>query len=122
MPSVELERRAGASNLNTFRDGFRVLRTLLREHPAIGKSVVPAAEPIRLSEIRVPSPGEPAWRPAGQERRRPVDCRENGVARIVIGPDGRPMRDRRAPVERTEPVLVPVEQLAATASVALRPT
>lgn len=31
VPSVELRRRCGTSNLNTFRDGQRVLRTLLRE-------------------------------------------------------------------------------------------
>lgn len=32
VPSVEMPRRHGHSNLRTFRDGTRVLRTLLREH------------------------------------------------------------------------------------------
>jgi hypothetical protein len=31
MPSMELPRRSGASNLHTFKDGLRVLRTLFRE-------------------------------------------------------------------------------------------
>ena len=31
MPSVESARVHGVSNLNTFRDGFRVLRTIVRE-------------------------------------------------------------------------------------------
>ena len=31
VPSLELERRSGASNLRTVRDGMRVLRTILRE-------------------------------------------------------------------------------------------
>jgi glycosyltransferase involved in cell wall biosynthesis len=31
VPSVELERRSGTSQLNTFRDGIRVLATMLRE-------------------------------------------------------------------------------------------
>jgi glycosyltransferase involved in cell wall biosynthesis len=32
VPSVELPRRSGASNLHAIRDGFRVLRTVLRHH------------------------------------------------------------------------------------------
>ncbi|WP_084703984.1 glycosyltransferase family 2 protein [Phaeacidiphilus oryzae] len=32
VPTLELPRRTGQSNLRTFRDGQRVLRTLLREH------------------------------------------------------------------------------------------
>jgi glycosyltransferase involved in cell wall biosynthesis len=31
VPSVELQRRNGQSNLNAFRDGFKILRTILRE-------------------------------------------------------------------------------------------
>jgi len=31
VPTLELPRRTGQSNLRTFRDGHRVLRTLLRE-------------------------------------------------------------------------------------------
>jgi hypothetical protein len=32
VPSLEMPRRHGHSNLRTFRDGTRVLRTVLREH------------------------------------------------------------------------------------------
>ena len=32
VPSLEMPRRSGQSNLRTFRDGTRVLRTVLREH------------------------------------------------------------------------------------------
>ena len=32
VPSLELPRRAGKSNLHSIRDGFRVLRTVLRDH------------------------------------------------------------------------------------------
>jgi hypothetical protein len=32
VPSMEMPRRAGRSNLHTFRDGTRVLRTILRHH------------------------------------------------------------------------------------------
>jgi glycosyltransferase involved in cell wall biosynthesis len=34
VPSVEMPRRAGRSNLRSIRDGIRVLRTVLREHRA----------------------------------------------------------------------------------------
>jgi len=39
VPSFESARRYGNSNLNTFRDGWRVLRTLLRERFAAGQAV-----------------------------------------------------------------------------------
>jgi len=32
VPSFELPRRAGKSNLHSIRDGIRVLRTVLRDH------------------------------------------------------------------------------------------
>jgi hypothetical protein len=32
VPSVELPRRTGKSNLHSIRDGIRVLRTVLRDH------------------------------------------------------------------------------------------
>jgi len=38
VPSYEYERRSGESNLNTFRDGFRVLGTIMRER-LVGGSV-----------------------------------------------------------------------------------
>jgi glycosyltransferase involved in cell wall biosynthesis len=49
VPSFEAPRRSGVSSLNTFRDGWRVLRTILRER---------AAAPRRLArtELEPPSP------------------------------------------------------------------
>jgi glycosyltransferase involved in cell wall biosynthesis len=52
VPSFESPRRYGNSNLNTFRDGWRVLRTLLRGRFAAGQAV--SAESGDLST------GEPA--------------------------------------------------------------
>jgi glycosyltransferase involved in cell wall biosynthesis len=48
IPSFESPRRYGASNLNTFRDGWRVLRTLVRERFA------------SRTEVEVPSSSEVA--------------------------------------------------------------
>lgn len=44
VPSMELERRRGASNLRTFRDGQRVLRTLIRER--LVRRIRPVVDPI----------------------------------------------------------------------------
>jgi glycosyltransferase involved in cell wall biosynthesis len=52
VPSFESPRRYGNSNLNTFRDGWRVLRTLLRERFAAG--------PTASGESAELSTGEPA--------------------------------------------------------------
>jgi len=41
VPSFEAERIHGESHLNTFRDGFRVLRTMMRELPAFAGSERP---------------------------------------------------------------------------------
>ncbi|MDQ2780916.1 MAG: glycosyltransferase family 2 protein, partial [Actinomycetota bacterium] len=48
VPSVELERIHGESNLNTWRDGFRVLRTIFTERLGRGRAprVVPSADVI----------------------------------------------------------------------------
>ncbi len=48
VPSVELERIHGESNLNTWRDGFRVLRTIFTERLRRGgaSQVVPSADVI----------------------------------------------------------------------------
>ena len=67
VPSVELERIHGTTNLNTFRDGFRVLRTIagerLRHHAA--HRPVPSAGVIStitepVGDTEVVSPYEPA--------------------------------------------------------------
>jgi glycosyltransferase involved in cell wall biosynthesis len=46
VPSLELERRAGTSNLSAWRDGLRVLRTIFTRHLGIGASAAsaPAAQ------------------------------------------------------------------------------
>jgi glycosyltransferase involved in cell wall biosynthesis len=45
VPSFELPRRFGTSNLNTWRDGFRVLRTLVRER-FVSAVAEPALVPV----------------------------------------------------------------------------
>ena len=55
VPSFEAERIHGESNLNTFRDGFRVLRTMIRELPVLTGAERPVA---------TGAPGVPAEQPA----------------------------------------------------------
>ncbi|MDQ2755137.1 MAG: glycosyltransferase family 2 protein [Actinomycetota bacterium] len=54
VPSIELRRIHGESNLNTFRDGFRVLRTIMTERRGRGQShqSVPAADSISVQHTQ----------------------------------------------------------------------
>jgi glycosyltransferase involved in cell wall biosynthesis len=71
VPSFELARRAGTSNLSAFRDGRRVLKTLLTHRPRRGNSRAEATSTqIELLEREVASPEWDSWLPAGQDRRR----------------------------------------------------
>ena len=70
VPSFELERRAGTSNLNAFRDGGRVLRTMLRERPGRELSSDGWSVRIDLREHIVPALESATWRPAGHDLRR----------------------------------------------------
>ena len=65
VPSVELVRRAGASNLNAVRDGCRVLRTIITERPPRLRSRTGGQARIELLPMMVPAPGAPDWLPAG---------------------------------------------------------
>jgi hypothetical protein len=115
VPSFELERRAGASNLNILRDGPRVLYTMLSERylrRALGSR---AGAAIGLIELEVPIPPVPADRDRRQRERRRLRSEVAGYA----GPDRR-LVDRRAasPTARALRVvsdheLVPVSGLAA---------
>lgn len=60
VPSFEAERRHGVSNLRTFRDGWRVARTVLRERFRTGMTVMfeppaPALVPVSIQESQVRS-------------------------------------------------------------------
>ena len=56
VPSFEAERRNGQSNLRTFRDGWRVLQTLLRERFS-GADLGDGALPALLPEVSASSNG-----------------------------------------------------------------
>jgi glycosyltransferase involved in cell wall biosynthesis len=95
VPSFELERRAGSSNLNPFRDGRRVLSTMLRERSRRQAPRKSWGVRIDLREDVVPSMESATWRPAGHERRR--------SARRVLDPAGSeyPGPERRGDDRRT---------------------
>ena len=52
VPSFEAERIHGQSHLNTFRDGFRVLRTMITELPAFSSAGSPAVVGERARQPR----------------------------------------------------------------------
>lgn len=95
VPSVELNRRAGISNLNAFRDGRRVLRTILVERPRRPRSWAAMPARIELLPVSVPPPGSPGWLPAGVESdRRNFDRSAAGY----VGPERRRPRRHGPPV------------------------
>jgi hypothetical protein len=66
VPSFEAERIHGESHLNTFRDGFRVLQTMLRELPAFAGPESPVATGVGR-RARQPAQ-EPAHEPLASGR------------------------------------------------------
>lgn len=94
VPSVELPRRAGSSNLNAFRDGRRVLRTIAAERPRRLRSPRAIQGRIRLVPVSVPAPGSPGWLPAGIGSERRID----GLAFGYGGPERRRPRRPGPPV------------------------
>jgi glycosyltransferase involved in cell wall biosynthesis len=109
VPSFELERRAGTSNLNAFRDGHRVLRTMLKERPGReGRGDVRNCG-IDLRKHVVPALESATWRPAGHDQRRAerrvTDREQSGYT----GPEQR-RGERRQVLDRTAFVYRVVEQ------------
>jgi glycosyltransferase involved in cell wall biosynthesis len=93
VPSYELERRAGTSNLNAARDGLRVLRTML------GRDEHRPDEAIHFTLRKVQLP---VWRTDGvpaEGERRSVDrrIRSRDIAGYV-GPERRKDSERRETV------------------------
>jgi hypothetical protein len=108
VPSTELQRRAGASNLNAFSDGMRILQTMLIEHPQIGQPT--DGEVFEMVEITRAAPDDAEWLPAGSDRRTGGDRRtiEFGPDAVqYIGTDRRAGENRRTAPARTVRVLVP---------------
>lgn len=70
VPSHELPRRAGASNLNAWKDGLRVLRTMIKEHPVLRRSGTPAAD---VKPIPIPISNTINWQPAEFDRPTELD-------------------------------------------------
>jgi glycosyltransferase involved in cell wall biosynthesis len=99
VPSMELERRAGASNLNAASDGLRVLKTLASERLHELDPERAEAVKISLEEVELPAPDTPQWRPAGSDRRRGSGDRRSSESRGYDGPE------RRQAPERTRRVL-----------------
>jgi hypothetical protein len=104
VPSYELRRRAGVSNLRAYRDGRRVLSKVLDARKVRPPQARPGGSAIELLPMQV-SPvhaqqhgawerrrvvGHGAWERRRAERRRPAD--PNGK---YTGPERRRKRDRR---------------------------
>jgi glycosyltransferase involved in cell wall biosynthesis len=69
VPSMELERRAGNSNLNAWKDGKRVLKTMLAERFRRLDAARAAAARVMLLPVMVPAHSSEDWLPAGSDNR-----------------------------------------------------
>jgi hypothetical protein len=90
VPSFELERRAGASNLNAARDGMRVLRTML------GRDQRRPAEAVHFSLRKVHLPVWSTSEVPEEGERRSVDRRIKSRELVgYTGPERRKSEERR---------------------------
>jgi glycosyltransferase involved in cell wall biosynthesis len=70
VPSIELERRFGTSNLNAWTDGKRVLTTLIRERlTRLNHRRHTHTAHITLTPTLLPAHNSPHWLPAGSDHR-----------------------------------------------------
>jgi glycosyltransferase involved in cell wall biosynthesis len=106
VPSMELERRFGVSNLKAWHDGKRVLKTLVVERLRRLDRVRATDVEIALIEVEVAAPGTDGWVPAGADRRSPLprDRRRPESPEPDVARDRR-VSERRTPPEQTVPVL-----------------
>jgi hypothetical protein len=96
VPSFELLRRGGSSNLRAFSDGRRVLRTVLRKRFRRRDIPRPGSE-IMLEPRDTPSTDCSLWRPAGTDRRRKDRRRQDPQSSGYTGPERRRDQRRRRP-------------------------
>lgn len=94
VPSFELNRLAGESNLNAFRDGRRVLRKIIGERVARSLSAAPTRAEVELVPVELAAPGHKGWMPAGKDQRWQDRRLRDGVAAGYTGPERR-RGDRR---------------------------
>lgn len=92
VPSVELARRAGTSNLNAFRDGKRVLRTMLGERFGRDGSARAARAAISLVEVQ----WSPICAEPGPERRDAEHGRSDATASSNTGAERRQAKREQA--------------------------
>jgi glycosyltransferase involved in cell wall biosynthesis len=99
VPSVELPRLAGVSNLNAFRDGRRVLRTIFEQRPGRRAGAERVLRRVELVPVELASPGTPGWVPAGKDRRNGSGDRRklNRAASGYTGPERRRSQRRQTP-------------------------
>lgn len=111
VPSWELARRTGKSNLHAITDGRRVAKTILRERFRRDVAGPAAITQVALEVFETASPSTDAWRPAGQDRRR-RDRRK--LARAESGYSGAERRqgERRQPPHSTIHVYVAAAEQA----------
>jgi hypothetical protein len=88
--SVELERIAGESNLNAWRDGWRVLRTMLHERVRPFGGQRAQTSRVGFERVLVAAPHTEAWRPAAAAARDGFVVGEELMEVLIASPAGEP--------------------------------
>src|SRR5207302_1838917 len=96
IPSFERPRRAGASNLNAYRDGCRFLMTMLSEWRPRPTYARPTSSAIKLFPIHVSQADTQRNGSSGWERRRAERRRLRSVSSGYTGPERRRQGRRRS--------------------------
>jgi hypothetical protein len=109
IPSMELPRLAGASNLNAFRDGRRVLATIIDSRLRHNAALRAQQRELALVPVQIASPGSAEWVPAGKDRRRIERRVLDPAAAGYTGPERR-REDRRRPPSITVTVYRALER------------
>jgi hypothetical protein len=122
VPSWELGRRSGVSNLNAWRDGWRVLGTLLAQRLRAARPSAGSGALLALVPIHVAAPGTPEWVPAGSERRDVLaPHRRASLAAAVQHGSERPGGERRkAPAALRQVLVVDPAPVGAVVPIAAR--
>jgi hypothetical protein len=107
VPSFELPRRAGVSNLNAYRDGRRVLKTLLTQR-RVQADARRTVSPIDLLPLHLSSGQVSRHRAGRHERRRAERRRPRRAGCEYIGPERR-REERRRNSDRRELVYMATE-------------
>jgi glycosyltransferase involved in cell wall biosynthesis len=119
VPSIELQRRFGESNLNAWTDGKRVLKTMLKERFTRLANRITAPSAITITPTLMPAHTSTHWLPAGSDTRTPAQhANADTHMTVLIAHTTHTTTTNPIPAITTPTITAPVATLAPVASAA----